>query len=262
MALRPGPSQAGQDHHPTRSALVTGAAQGIGLAVARELATAGYTVFAADLDASVVEAATTTDRERLLDIRPVALDVADVAVVRDVVERCDGEVPLAALVNNAGVRISGPLTEVTPQEYDWLMSVNVRGAYFALQAAAIAMQPRGEGAIVNLSSTSGFVASSARPMSCYDLSKASMRMLTVSAARELAPLGIRVNAVAPGIVSTPTSRRLAGGDDALASRVAERVPLGRVGQPTDVAQAISFLVSDAASYITGHTLVVDGGWLT
>jgi NAD(P)-dependent dehydrogenase (short-subunit alcohol dehydrogenase family) len=250
------------DDNGPRAALVTGAAQGIGLATAFELAKRGYVVYAADIDEEQLAAAVRVDSTDKLDIRPAVFDISDVDAATEAIRRCDREVPIVALVNNAGVRISGPITAVTQDEYDWIMSINVRGAFFALQAAASLMKGRGEGSIVNLASTSAFVASSARPMACYDISKASLKMLTVSAARELAPYGIRVNAVAPGTISTPTSQRLAGGLDALESRSADRIPLGRIGEASEIARAIAFLVSDEASYMTGHTLVVDGGWLT
>ena len=139
------------------------------------------------------------------------------------------------------------------------MDVNVRGVFFAVQAAVRAMTPRGRGSVVTVCSTSGFTASTG-PMTVYDTSKGAVRLLTQAAAREAAGSGIRVNAVAPGTVETDLTLALASGDE-LAALGRERVPLGRLGQPQEIAAAVEFLSSDAASYVTGHVLVVDGGWL-
>ena len=179
--------------------------------------------------------------------------------MRVVVAAVDAESPLGTVVASAGVAFARPLADVEPDEYDGLMAVNVRGVFFVVQAAVRAMAPRGRGSIVTVCSTSGFTASTG-PMTAYDASKGAVRLLTQAAAREVAPLGLRVNAVAPGTVETALTLGLASQDE-LAALGAARVPLGRLGQPDEIAAAVTFLSSDEASYVTGHVLVVDGGWL-
>ena len=244
-----------------RGALVTGAAGGIGRAIAERLARRGDTVFLTDIDR---EAAAQTAREleaEGLDALSMRLDVTDVDAIAEVVHRADSEVPLTTVVNNAGVGWITPLVEITPERFDALMAVNFRGAFFVLQAAARAMIPRGQGNIVNLASTSAFTAST-QPMVPYDASKGAVRMLTIAAARELAPFNVRVNAIAPGTVATDLTRSLTAGADDLDALAQAHIPLGRLGAPTEMADAVEFLSSGAASYVTGHVLVVDGGWLT
>ena len=190
----------------------------------------------------------------------VVLDVRDAEAVAEAITAADRTAPLRTVVNNAGVGWSMPLLEITPERFDSLMAVNVRGSFFVLQAAARVMVPRRRGSVVNLASTSAFTASTT-PMTVYDTSKGAIRMLTASAARELAPHRIRVNAVAPGTVATDLTRSLAYDPGALERLAETHIPLGRLGTGGDVAAAVDFLSSDDAAYITGHTLVVDGGWL-
>ncbi len=240
-------------------ALVTGGARGIGRAIAERLARRGDTVFIGDLGSTAALTAAELEAAGLA-VYAVELDVRDPGSLAAAVASVEEVAPLATMVNNAGVGWIRPLTEVTPQEFDDLMSVNLRGVFFGIQAAARAMADRG-GCIVNTASTSAFTASTT-PMVPYDTSKGAVRMLTIAAARELAPAGIRVNAVAPGTVDTDLTRSVLDDPEVLERQAAERIPLGRLGKVTDIAAAVDFLSSEAASYVTGHVLVVDGGWLT
>ncbi len=246
---------------PVRSgALVTGGAGGIGSAIAERLARRGDVVFLTDVDYEAAVAATQPLIDVGLDVRAVHMDVTATDEVEKTVSELDAHVPLGTVVNNAGVGWSKPLTEIERDEFDRLMAVNLRGSFFVLRAAARVMVRRGSGSIVNVASTSAFT-SSTSPMVPYDMSKSAVRGMTVSAARELAPHGVRVNAIAPGTIDTELVRSLLG-DDGLAEQATRQIPLGRLGVPEDVASAVDFISSSAAGYITGHTLVVDGGWLT
>lgn len=242
-----------------RGALVVGGAKGIGRAIARALAERGDDTVVADRDLAAAEACAAELVGAGHAARPVELDVTDVAAVRTTVASVDAETPLATVVANAGVAFRRPLVEVEPEEYDGLMAVNVRGVFFVVQAALRALGPRGAGSVVTVCSTSGFTASTGE-LTAYDASKGAVRLLTQAAAKEAAPLGVRVNAVAPGTVETDLSRGLASREE-LAALGRTRIPLGRLGRPEEIAAAVAFLASDAAAYVTGHVLVVDGGWL-
>jgi NAD(P)-dependent dehydrogenase (short-subunit alcohol dehydrogenase family) len=237
-----------------RGALVVGGAKGIGRAISAALAARGDDLVVADLDLAAAEACAAE-----VGGRAVALDVTDADAVREVVARVDAETPLGTVVANAGIALRKPILEVEPVDYDRVMDVNMRGVFFVVQAALRAMVPRGRGSIVTVCSTSGFTAST-EPMAVYDASKGAVRLLTQAAAREAAASGIRVNAVAPGTVETDLTRGLASSAE-LEALGRERVPLGRLGRPEEIAAAVVFLSSEAASYVTGHVLVVDGGWL-
>ncbi len=243
-----------------RVAIVTGAGQGIGRAIALALAREGAAVVVSDVRA---DTAAVTARAIVAGgghAVAVPADVARLDQLAALVERARVLGGPDILVNNAGIAEVTPFLDVTEEQWDRQMAVNLKAAFFASQYAARAMTARGRGGrIVNLASTSSFVAST-RPMVPYDVSKAGVRMLTVSAAVQLAPYGITVNAVAPGTIDTPLTRSVV--DPArLEAFAREKIPLGRLGRPEDVAAAVVFLCSDEASYITGHTLVVDGGWL-
>jgi NAD(P)-dependent dehydrogenase (short-subunit alcohol dehydrogenase family) len=242
------------------ASLVTGGARGIGRAIAERLGRRGDRVTIADVD--LVGAESTADELRAdgLDAYAVELDVTDTRQVREIFDRVDAESPLTTVVCNAGIGFITSFTETSEEEYDRLMDVNVKGVFFVMQAALRKMVPRGRGSIVAVSSTSGFT-SSTKPMAIYDASKAAVRMFTVSAAREVAPSGVRVNAVAPGTVGTDLVQSIMS-PDAQAKLIADRIPFGRLAEPGEIADAVQFLSSEQASYVTGHTLVVDGGWLT
>jgi NAD(P)-dependent dehydrogenase (short-subunit alcohol dehydrogenase family) len=241
-------------------AVVTGAGRGMGQAVALRFGREGASVVVAELNPEHgVEVA-----EEIRAAGGAAVPVtADVSRVDDVT-RLFGEAvktfgTVDILVNNAGIGVARPILDYTEADWDRQMGVNVKGVFFCSQAAARLMIPRRRGKIVNFASTSAFVSSS-NPEVAYDTSKGAVRQMTISMAAELAPHGINVNAVAPGTTETEMTRNSLSTDEGLAWQLA-RIPMGRVGKPDDIAAVVLFLCSPEASYITGHTLVADGGWL-
>jgi NAD(P)-dependent dehydrogenase (short-subunit alcohol dehydrogenase family) len=239
-------------------ALVTGAARGLGRAIALALADAGADVALGLRDpASGTELA---DEIGALGRRALRLpmDVADVDQVRAAVERTAGELgALDILVNNAGIAPGNPAEDVTREDFDATVAVNLRGTFFASQAAGRQMIRQGGGRIVSLSSQAGFAALPGE--SVYCMTKAAISHLTKCLAVEWGRHGVNVNAVAPTFIATP------GTEEALANPefradVVERIALHRIGAPSDVTGAVLFLASPAASLVTGETILVDGGW--
>ena len=241
-------------------AVVTGAGRGMGRAVALRLGREGARVVVAELNEAHGKEVAGEIRAGGGTAVPIPVDVAkvsDVTRLFDEATKAFGTVDI--LVNNAGIAVERSILDYTEADWDRQMGVNVKGVFFCSQAAARLMIPRRRGKIVNFASTSAFVASS-HPEIAYDTSKGAVRQMTVAMAAELAPHGINVNAVAPGTTETEMTRSTLASEEGLKWQLA-RIPMGRVGKPDDIAAVVLFLCSPEASYITGHTLVADGGWL-
>jgi 2-deoxy-D-gluconate 3-dehydrogenase len=241
-------------------ALVTGAGSGIGRAIAIGYARAGAHVAVAGRNpqalAAVAAEVTGAGREALacpVDVRGVAAVKALVARVVDRFGRLD------VLVNNAGIISRATSLDETEETWDAVMQTNVKGLFFSCQAAAAHMIPRRRGTIINLASVHGLV--SAPERAAYSASKGAVIQITRTLAVEWAPHKLRVNAIAPGFTRTPT-REVTLGDPARLQALVARYPLGRVADPDDMVGAALFLASEASAFVTGQTIVVDGGYTT
>lgn len=237
-----------------RVALVTGAGRGIGLATARRFLEEGWQVALLDVDPEVLAAGIATLPSPVLEL---VCDVSDAAAVAQAMQRVVSEFGrLDALVNNAGIAVFKPLLDTTLEEWNRVLAVNLTGPFLMTQAAAPIMAEGGGGAIVNIASISGLRASTLRV--AYGTSKAALIHLTKQQAIELASLGIRVNAVAPGPVETAMARAVHTPE--IRADYHAAMPLNRYGLESELADAIFFLCSERSSYVTGQVLAVDGGF--
>ena len=249
-----------------RVALITGAAAGIGRAIARRLAGAGYDIAIADINAAGAEGAAKELREGGRRAAAIACDVGDREAALRMAESAARSLgPIDLLVNNAGIVRLGPLVSFAEDDWRALFRVNVDGVFFCCQAVLPGMTARRRGNIVNIASWNGKLG--APNFAAYSATKFAVIGLTQALAREVAGCGIRVNAVCPGIVAgTPMRTEVEQQGQAFglppSSERAKTVPLGRLAVPEDIAHAVAFLASDGAAYMTGQAINVTGGlWM-
>jgi len=246
-------------------AVITGASSGIGRGIANGFADHGAdAVVVADVREDPKEGGTPTHEliatETDTTATFVECDVTDTAALEAAADAAAEFGGLDVWVNNAGIWRSEAFLEVTEPEYDRLMDINLKGAFFGSQVAADHLVDNGGGSIINISSVAGLFGNGDWPT--YAASKGGLTMLTSSLAHKFGADGIRVNAIHPGGIQTLIGGEPSGdeGGAAQAQQFTRMVPLGRYGQPEDIAGAATFLASDLASYVTGESLVVDGGW--
>lgn len=244
-----------------RIALVTGAAGGIGTAVAQRLASEGATVVLLDRDIDAAETVAAPLLDAGCSAWAVEADVADREDIdRVIAQTIDRHGRIDVLVNTAGITRDDLLFRMTEGAWDDVIDVNLKGVFLCTQAAHVHMVRAGSGAVVNLSSKSAL---GSRGQANYAAAKAGISGLTATMALEPGPFGIRVNAVAPGYIATDmtraSARRQGREPDEHEAAAAARTPLRRIGQPEDVAAVIAFLASDDARHVTGQTLAIDGG---
>ncbi|MEJ2377072.1 MAG: SDR family oxidoreductase [Pseudolabrys sp.] len=238
-----------------RRALVTGAGRGIGLAAASALAEAGAHVTLAARTTQEIEEAAEAIRARGQRTDALTLDVTDIGAVREALGTRE---PYQILVNNAGTNRPKMLPEVTPEDFDVVMGLNVRAAFFMAQTVALRLlDAKLPGSVINISSQMGHVGAARRTVYCA--SKHAVEGFTKAMAIELAPHNIRVNSLGPTFLETPMTRPFFE-NKAFCDEVLSKIKLGRLGQLEEVTGAIVFLASDASSLMTGSALVLDGGW--
>jgi NAD(P)-dependent dehydrogenase (short-subunit alcohol dehydrogenase family) len=238
-----------------KRALVTGAGRGIGLSAAGALADAGAHVTLAARTRDEIEEAAAAIRARGQLADALAIDVTDLAATQAAIAAA---APFHILINNAGTNRPKPLMDVTVEDFDVIMGLNVRAAYFVAQAVARRLvEAKEPGSIINVSSQMGHVGASRRTVYCA--SKHAMEGFTKAMAIELAPHRVRVNTLGPTFIETPMTRPFFQ-NEAFRQEVVSKIKLGRLGQLDELTGAIVFLASDASSLMTGTALVVDGGW--
>lgn len=238
--------------------LITGGASGIGLAIAQAVVAEGWRAIVADVDRQSLDQA----RNLLAQHRALAhfarLDVTDENAVRQLIAQCEEETgPVTGLVNSAGIGADVPCLETSTAQFRKIIDVNLIGSFLVARETACRMQQRRRGSIINIASVSGIRANSGRV--AYGASKAGLLLATQVMAVELAPVGIRVNAIAPGPIETPLVRQMHS--EQARARWTAAVPQKRYGSPAEVAAAAMFLLDDSRSgFVTGQTLCVDGGF--
>jgi NAD(P)-dependent dehydrogenase (short-subunit alcohol dehydrogenase family) len=242
-------------------ALVTGAASGLGLATARAFAESGASVALADWNEKAVHSAAEELEAQGYKTLAIRCDVADDAQVEAMVEKTvETFGRLDAAYNNAGVQnVLAATADTTAEDYDRVMGINLRGVWSCMKFELQQMRKQGSGAIVNCSSLGGLVGGAERGI--YHAAKHGVLGFTKSAALEYAARGIRINAICSGMIQTPMSDQMvaAGQGEALAA-MEKMIPMGRVGRPEEIADAVLWLCSSAASYVTGQSISVDGGF--
>ncbi len=243
-----------------RVALVTGSSRGIGAAIARRLADNGATVIISSRKLPACEAYAQELRDAGLKAHALECHIGDTDGLRQRItdiETTHGRLDI--LVNNAAANpYFGPIVDTPDRAFDKTVEVNIKGYFAASAAAAKIMLKAGRGCIVNIASVNARIPGLHQGI--YSISKAAIVSMTEAFAQELAPKGIRVNCVLPGFTDTHFAKALTG-NPALVSKILEHVPQGRIAQPDEIAGAVAYLVSDAASYTTGATIPVDGGYL-
>jgi len=244
-----------------KRALVTGSASGIGRAIAQAFAAAGAEVVLADLNHDAVTAtANAMAKETSATCIAIACDVSDEASVTTAFAQA-GELDI--VVNSAGIAHIGTVSDTSPNDFDRLFNVNVRGTYLCMQAAVKNMEPRKAGVILNMASIAA--TSGLKDRFAYSMTKGAVLSMTLSAAKDCLALGLRINCISPARVHTPfvdgfVAKNYPGHEEEMMKTLAASQPIGRMGTPDEIAQLALFLCSDASGFITGTDVLIDGGF--
>jgi NAD(P)-dependent dehydrogenase (short-subunit alcohol dehydrogenase family) len=245
-----------------RKVVVTGGAQGIGYAIARAAASSGAAVALLDLEQVALDQAAAQLRHDVdgAEVLTQTCDISsydEVRAAREALDEAWGRADV--LVNNAGIFSNAAAEDMTVADWDRVVHVNLSGAFYCSQVFGLPMIEARSGSIVSIASMSGIIVNRPQPQVGYNVSKAGVIMLTKSLAAEWAPYGIRVNAVAPGYIRSAITESFLG-KGSVRDYWLGGTPLGRMGNPEEIANVVVFLASDAASFVTGETLVADGGY--
>lgn len=241
-----------------KTAVVTGASRGIGQAIAKGLAAEGANLAICARSLSNLEETTKICEALGVKVKGYAVDVADTAAVKDMIDDAKAEFGnIDVLVNNAGVTKDGLLARMTEDDWDFVINTNLRGAFLFSKAAAKHMMKQRHGSIINIASVVGLVGNPGQTNYCA--SKGGLIAFGKSLAKELATRNVRVNSIAPGFINTAMTEEL---PEAVKEKLMSGIPMGKFGQPEQVASVVNFLAGDAASYMTGQTLSVCGGMVT
>lgn len=241
-------------------AMVTGATGGIGRAASLAMAEAGATMAVVDLPGAPLDELAREVLDLGVECLPLEVDVTVPDQIKTAVEQAVsafGRIDI--LFNNAGIGIRGDFLDVTLSDLDRVIQVNLRGAFVMAQAVARHMAARGRGSIISTASIAAFTGRNG--VSAYAATKGAVELMTKCASMELAPRGVRMNTISPGMIYSPFTKNFLDADDELRKNsIGTTIPLGRVGYPHDLVGGILYLASDASSYVTGQTIVMDGGW--
>ena len=240
-----------------RIALITGGARGIGRTISEELAEQGAHVILGDVNLEGAETTASEIKNKGNKASAIRIDVSNALDVQNVFDSILKEYkPVDIVVNNAGITRDGLLVRMKEVDWDLVLNINLKGSFLCSQQAAKQMMKQKSGAIVNIASIVGVMGNFGQAN--YSASKAGLIGFTKTLAKEVAPRGIRANAIAPGFIDTEMTRVL---EENVRDKLIEQIPLARLGQPRDVSNCVSFLVSEKASYITGQVININGGML-
>ena len=238
-------------------ALITGGAQGIGRTISENLAEQGAHVILGDINLEGAEKTVAKIKEKGSKASAIRIDVSNALDVQNAFDSILKKYkPIDIVVNNAGITRDGLLVRMKEVDWDLVLNINLKGSFLCSQQAAKQMMKQKSGAIVNIASIVGVMGNFGQAN--YSASKAGLIGFTKTLAREVAPRGIRANAIAPGFIDTEMTRIL---EESVREKLIDQIPLARLGQPDDVANCVSFLVSEKASYITGQVININGGML-
>lgn len=245
-----------------RTAVVTGGSRGLGYAMAAALCREGADVMLVDLLDSVAEAAERLDAQLPGSVIAQRCDVTDSSQVAGVFNRAADELGTATiLVNAAGIAWNEPALDVAAEQWRKVLDVNVTGTFLPCQAFARAVVQAGRtGSIVNIASMSGLVVNVPQPQAAYNASKAAVSMMTASLAIEWLPLGIRVNAIAPGYFASDMTRAVSTQEPEMVAEWIHRTPAGRMGRPEELGPLVNYLCGEQSDFMVGQTIVIDGGY--